>query len=87
MGAGLHGRLTRLERSLIVDADSEDCRVCGRPHVRLPVPIELVEAIVRRGLEGASVEVPRLCLCPGCCSEGQAVARLTHGLPPTEKAV
>jgi hypothetical protein len=84
MTVTLNGRLTRLERGVAVPAESTTCSACGLPHVRLPVPVQLVEAIVRRGLEGASVEVPQLCLCGGCCSEGHAIARLTHGLPSAE---
>jgi hypothetical protein len=87
MSATLDGRLTRLERRRTVAGEGATCLTCGLPHARLPVPVEVVEAVVRRGLGGASVEVPRLCLCSGCCSEGRAVARLTHGLPPTERVV
>ena len=80
----LNGRLTRLERVVAGAADGAACPTCGLPHVRLPVPVVVVEAIVCRGLNDASVEVARLCLCRGCCSEGHAIARLTHGLPPGE---
>ena len=87
MGTNLDGRLKSLERRRAIAGEGATCPTCGLPHARLPVPVDVVEAVVRRGLGGAGVEVPRLCLCRVCCSEGRAVARLTHGLPPTEKAV
>jgi hypothetical protein len=82
MSTSLNGRLSRLERTMLPAAATERCRACGLPHIRLPISCSLVEAIVRRALNGDAVEVPRLCLCMDCCSDGHAIARLTHRLPP-----
>jgi hypothetical protein len=79
---GLNRRLARLEA--IMRSGPTCCGVCGLPHAQPPVPVGLVEAITRRALNGEDVEVPRLCLCTGCCAAGAPIARLTHGLPIRE---
>jgi hypothetical protein len=84
--ASLNGRVHRLERSRPIGQHADNCQVCGLPHTRLPIPVEMVSAIVRRRLEGHHVEVPRLCICLPCCAEGQAIARLTHDTPPSTHA-
>jgi hypothetical protein len=75
---GLYGRLARLERGLTTPGPS-DCESCGLPHVRLPVPVSIVEGIVAYHLAASPVPPPRLCLCRSCCAEGHHIARLTHG--------
>jgi hypothetical protein len=82
MSTSLNGRLSRLERAMLPMAATGQCRGCGLPHVRLPISFGLAEAIVRRALNGDAVEVPRLCLCTDCCSDGLVIARRTHRLPP-----
>jgi hypothetical protein len=77
---GLYGRLARLERGLTTPGPS-DCESCGLPHVRLPVPVRIVEGIVAYHLVASTVPPPRLCLCQPCCAEGRLIACLTHGLP------
>ena len=84
--ASLNGRIHRLERSRLIVQQADNCEVCGLPHICLPIPVELVSAIVRRRLEGHRVEVPRLCICLPCCAEGQGIARLTHDAPPATHA-
>jgi hypothetical protein len=88
MAGALHGRLSRLERSLVPVADATTCGACGLPHAHLPLPMVLVETIVRWALrdrlaEGVGALSPptRLCLCLECCADGHAIARLSHGLP------
>jgi hypothetical protein len=84
--ASLNGRVHRLERSRPIVQHDDNCQVCGLPHIRLPIPVGMVSAMVRRRLEGHPVEVPRLCLCLPCCAEGQGIARLTHDTPPSTHA-
>ena len=80
MSTGLNGRLARLER-VLVPPEASRCRACGLAHARLPIPLEIAEAIVARDLGGRTVEVPRLCLCTGSCGPGRDIARLSHGMP------
>jgi hypothetical protein len=82
MTGRLNGRIARLEAE--ARPASASCRACGLPHVRLPVPVALAEALTRRALNGEDVEVRQLCLCPDCCAAGAHIARLTHGLPIRE---
>lgn len=80
----LNGRVSKLEgiaKQHRMVSQSSTCRTCGLPHVRLPVPLALVEAVVRYGLGASQDAPPRLCLCRLCCSEQAAIARLTHSKP------
>ena len=80
MATSLNGRLTRLEQ-VLVPTSTACCAVCGLPHVRLPIPLEVAEALVSQGLNGRDTPIQPLCLCLPCCTEGHEIARLTHGLP------
>jgi hypothetical protein len=89
MAAGLHRRLTRLER-LVAPPATNACRSCGLRHVR-PLTMELVRRIIGpvsgmatallRGL--AENPAPQLCLCDPCCGDpgDRGLARMSHGIP------
>jgi hypothetical protein len=75
--SSLQARLGRLEVARPSSVMAEPiCARCSLPHVRLPIPLEQAERLVR------GEPVVRLCLCEPCCGGPAAsVALLTHGLP------
>lgn len=75
MVASLHGRLSRLERSLAPPL-AHQCRACRLRHVQ-PLTIDLVRRIigpVSWMAPGLRLELPhnpppKLCLCDPCCGD------------------
>jgi hypothetical protein len=75
MAAGLHGRLTRLER-VVAPPDRHQCRSCGLRHVQ-PMTMDLARQLigpVSRMILGSWSEpvqdpAPKLCLCDPCCGD------------------
>ncbi len=76
--ANLNGRLDRLERGVLTAASPPSCRTCGLLHAPRPIPVAMVEGIVRAAVSGQPPAVPPLCLCD-CCGDQRQVALMTHG--------
>jgi hypothetical protein len=84
--AGLNGRLVKLERMLPPVPVASRCRDCGLGHARR-ITADEAETLVRAalgeragaGAVPATAAIEVFCLC-ACCSDGRAVAELTHAV-------
>jgi hypothetical protein len=76
--ASLNGRLDRLERGVFQSETPASCRTCGLLHAPRPIPVTMVEGIVRAAVSGQPTTVPPPCLCD-CCGDQREVALITHG--------
>jgi hypothetical protein len=76
--AKLTGRLDRLERGVLAAETPTTCRTCGLLHAPRPIPVAMVEGIVRKAVSGQPTTVPPLYLCD-CCGDQRQVALMTHG--------
>ena len=76
--AKLNGRLDRLQRGALAPVGHTTCRTCGLLHAPRPIPVAMVEGIVRVAVSGQPPAVPPLCLCD-CCGDQRQVALMTHG--------
>ncbi len=75
--ANVNGRLERLERETLATLASDSCRSCRLLHAPRPIPVAMIEGIVRTALSGQPRTVPPLCLC-ACCADQRPVAAFTH---------